>query len=152
MVVPLIMAGMSIVGMGMGMSARKEEQAAIEQQAEWDAEMAIEDMKVVDLQSNLQTMNLRTTYAAHGAAMQAKSSASGVRVGSGSSAGALVRNAGERAVEEAVESIQNESNKRRLKSGADMAAITADINAKASKRAGAADVVSATRQIIGAYQ
>ncbi len=81
-----------------------------------------------------------------------ESSASGVRVGSGSSAGALVRNAGERAVEEAVENIQNESNKRRLQSGADMAAITADINAKASKRAGAADVVSATRQIIGAYQ
>lgn len=144
-------AGLSLLGMGQQMQAREQSAAAAEQQAEWNAEMAQEDIKVVQLQSNLERANLRRAFAAHGASMEARTAASGARVGAGSPALALVQNARGMAEAEALAQMEAESAERRLESGATMTEIQGQMAASAQRRAMAADVIQGGTQIAGMF-
>ena len=144
-------AGMAALGVGQQIVGRKAAAEAAEQQSEWNAEMAREDIKVVQLQSNLEQANLRRAFAAHGASMEAKTAASGARVGVGSPALALVQNARGMAEQEAIAQLEEESAVRRLETGATMTEIQGQLAASSQRRAMATDVIQGATQITGMF-
>ncbi len=127
--------------------ANKEEVDAIRSQSAWDTEMAQEDIKIVQFQGDLEQANIRRTFAAHAASMQARSSSSGARVGVGSNALSLVQNARNLATEEAISIMEEESAVGRLETGATLSEIQSQLSSSAQRRQAAGDYIQAGVQI-----
>ncbi len=139
--------GLSVLGLGQQHAANKETKEANRKQAAWDIEMAQEDIKIVQFQGDLEQANIRRTFAAHAASMQARSSSSGARVGVGSNALSLVHNARNMATEEAISIMEEESAVRRLETGATMSEIQSQLTASAQRRQATGDYIQAGVQI-----
>ncbi len=142
-----VAAGLALYGLAQQHGANKTEAEAQKKQAAWDIEMAQEDIKIVQFQGDLEQTNIRRTFAAHAASMQARSSASGARVGVGSNALSLVQNARNMATEEAISIMEEESAVRRLETGATMSEIQSQLSSSAQRRQAAGDYIQAGVQI-----
>ena len=142
-----VAAGLALYGLAQQQGANKTEAEAQKKQAAWDIEMAQEDIKIVQFQGDLEQANIRRTFAAHAASMQARSSSSGARVGVGSNALSLVQNARNMATEEAISIMEEESAVGRLETGATLSEIQSQLSSSAQRRQAAGDYIQAGVQI-----
>ena len=147
---------MAVVALGVGLAlydvaqqyvANKNVAEAQKKQSAWDAEMAQEDIKIVQFQGDLEQGNIRRNFAAHAASMQARSSSSGARVGVGSNALSLVQNARNMATEEVISIMEEESAVRRLETGATLSEIQSQLSLSAQRRQAAAGYIQTAVQL-----
>jgi len=147
----LIGAGLSIAGLAQQHQSRQEAIDAAKEESGWNAEMAQQDIKVVQTQANLEQANIRRGFAAHSATMQARGAASGARVGVGSGALALVQNARAMAEQEVIAQMEAESDIGRLEAGSTMQEISSIRSARTQEQAMVGDVIQTGSQIAGMY-